>query len=284
MNHKIAAGIVLFNPNIDRLISNIQAILPQVDAVYLIDNNSSNILTIDEIIHLDEKIILYKNTQNYGIAKALNQMCSSASSDGFEWILTLDQDSICPHDIISKFLPFTEDSKNVIICPQFSIQGQNIQLRNRKFQKSESVELCITSASLTRLRTWKDLNGFNEWLFIDCVDYDYCIRARKLGGKINRVNDVIIDHQVGNPQTKYFLFGIKVKLYNHSPFRNYYIVRNNIYLLKLYWKDLHGFIWLLKLVHFELKKVIFEKDRVKILHSIIKGINDGLRSSSCQKV
>ena len=38
-----AAGIVTYNPNMKRLIENVNAILPQVEQVILVDNGSANI-------------------------------------------------------------------------------------------------------------------------------------------------------------------------------------------------------------------------------------------------
>lgn len=276
---KIAAGIVLFNPDIQRLKKNVEAIIPQVELLLMVDNHSDNIKSIEDSFQKDRRIILLKNPENFGIAKALNQMCAAAINEGFSWILTLDQDTICPIGTIDKFLLHTQDAKNVIICPQFSIQGQNLKLVDPNKVPSESIELCITSASLTRLKTWEALEGFNEWLFIDGVDYDYCIRARRLGGCIIRVNNVIIDHQVGVSQVVRLPFGFVVRIYNHSAFRNYYIVRNNIFLLKNYWKDLHGFSWVIKFFHFELVKLVFEQNRIKMMISMFRGIRDGLFDS-----
>lgn len=276
MKHMIAGGIVLYNPNIERLKENIDAILPQVEKLYIIDNNSNNIRLVEQQVQNYDKVRLKKNSENLGIAKALNQMCNLAISDDYEWILTLDQDTICPSRIISKFFPFTQDYNNVIICPQFLIQGQKLKIADHKKRPYEYIDLCITSASLTRLATWKKLEGYNDWLFIDCVDYDYCIRAKRLGGKIIRINDVIIDHQVGEPKIIRGPFGIEINIYNHSPFRNYYIVRNNIYLLKYYWKELDGFKWLSKFVYFELVKLLFERNKKSTFISICNGFRDGL--------
>ena len=39
---KICAGIVLYNPEIDLLKKNIEAIADQVDCIYLFDNGSKN--------------------------------------------------------------------------------------------------------------------------------------------------------------------------------------------------------------------------------------------------
>ena len=75
---KICAGIVTFNPEISRLSENIDAIRNQVDAIFIVDNNSNNINIIKKIISKDSGIKLICNNQNRGIATALNQLMKAA--------------------------------------------------------------------------------------------------------------------------------------------------------------------------------------------------------------
>ena len=100
--NRIAAGIVLFNPEMSRLEENISSIIKQSEIIYLVDNGSDNIDSINDFVNqLDEyKIVLQRNKNNEGIAKALNQLCSMAIGDDFKWILTLDQDSVCPSKMV----------------------------------------------------------------------------------------------------------------------------------------------------------------------------------------
>ena len=42
-NAKVVAGIVLYNPNVKRLIKNIDMIAPQVEKLILFDNHSENL-------------------------------------------------------------------------------------------------------------------------------------------------------------------------------------------------------------------------------------------------
>ena len=43
MQNRIAAGIVLYNPDIDRLKKNLEVIESQVEKVFLVDNHSNNL-------------------------------------------------------------------------------------------------------------------------------------------------------------------------------------------------------------------------------------------------
>ena len=73
-----AAGIVLYNPDINRLEENISAIAPQVSELILIDNGSKNIDEIAELTAKYDNITYVRNDDNYGIAKALDQIIDKA--------------------------------------------------------------------------------------------------------------------------------------------------------------------------------------------------------------
>ena len=85
---KLASVVVFYNPSDDN-INNINAYKNIVDRVYVVDNSD------DDIVRLkDDKVIKYiKLGQNLGIAKALNVGAEHAIADGYEWLLTMDQDS-----------------------------------------------------------------------------------------------------------------------------------------------------------------------------------------------
>lgn len=72
----ISAGIVLYNPDTDRLKENINAIINQCTHIYLIDNGSDNINNISDLLeeYNDLKITVIYNQKNMGIASALNQL------------------------------------------------------------------------------------------------------------------------------------------------------------------------------------------------------------------
>ena len=92
--NKTMAGIVLFNPDLERLNENISAVITQVDNVLLVDNNSNNLEEIEKKFCKNEKISLLKNSSNLGIATALAQIMEYASQQQVDWVLTLDQDQL----------------------------------------------------------------------------------------------------------------------------------------------------------------------------------------------
>ena len=277
MHMPFVAGIVLFNPDNERIHRSIDAISTQVDLLILVDNGSDNSEFVRGLAK-NGKIVLIENDKNYGIAKALNQMCARALYLGYSWILTLDQDSVCPPNLLNEFSKYIENQQLGIICPRFEIDVASIKVINKADTPNKFVDFCITSASLTNLFVWQKVGGFNEWLFIDCVDYDYCMKVRIAGYKIFMVNNLIINHCVGTPTIHKLPFGRKIVLYNHSNFRNYYIVRNNIYFARKYRKEINFSLWIMKFTYFELIKIIFEKDRKGTLISAKKGFMDGVHA------
>jgi carbamoyl-phosphate synthase large subunit len=60
------AGIVLYNPNIERLIENYNSISNQVDIVILIDNNSINITDIRSVFSTMDNVMIIENKKNLG--------------------------------------------------------------------------------------------------------------------------------------------------------------------------------------------------------------------------
>lgn len=64
----------------------------------------------------DEKIELIVNDANMGIEYALNQVMQFAHDNGYEWALTLDQDSVVPPDLIEKYMKLTSIGKVGMIC------------------------------------------------------------------------------------------------------------------------------------------------------------------------
>jgi rhamnosyltransferase len=85
----VSAGIVLYNPDISRLRENINAILPQVDFIVLVDNASQNIKKVESMYCNFDNIFFIKNKKNLGVATALNQIVKFCETKNVKWVLTL---------------------------------------------------------------------------------------------------------------------------------------------------------------------------------------------------
>lgn len=275
MNKATIAGIVTFNPDISRLKKNIEAIIYQVKAVLIVDNNSSNLQEIESLSN--SKIIIIRNNNNKGIAFALNQILDWADKKGYEWVITLDQDSVCPPDYISTAQPYMKAKIGQIVPILFESNSKTYHYLGDKSNGNavQCVSKSITSASITNVKVWKKIGGFDNDLFIDYVDYDYAIRLRLAGYKILRLNNVFLDHQIGHSVNHKVGF-INVRVANHSAFRKYYICRNIVIFIRRYKlkaKPIAEVLRLFKVISFS---VLFEDKKKDKIKSIFNGIKDGL--------
>jgi len=282
---KICAGITMFNPEIERLEQNINSILPQVEKLYLIDNASENAGEIKLKFSGNEKIEITENSENLGIATALNQMCRKGIDDGFEWIVTLDQDSILEVDGVERYLEFVNREDVALITPKFDDDNEPDIISSGKEEDFEFVTRCNTSGSFVRLSAYKEVGGFDDKMFIDCVDFDFCTALIEHGFRILRSNKTIIHHRLGEAKEIRFFIPIGRVLgnkklqkslftYNHSPLRTYYYARNIHYYMEKHKNSIDLETEKRVYLKWVVLKLFFEKDKLKKLKAIRKGKKD----------
>lgn len=280
-----AAGITLYNPEIDRLKKNLDTCFFQVETVFLVDNGSGNISEIKELLKHYENTKLIENKENLGIAKALNQLCDNASLNGFKWILLLDQDSFVEDGIIESYSRYIEIERVALLTPLFDDENEPKIIESEARVPYEPVNRAITSASFIRLDVWKSAGGFDEDMFIDCVDFDYCTTLLEKGFVILRDNETLVHHRLGHSkEIKFFIpfgriFGIKslkkpLYTYNHSPWRTYYYARNIKYYCFKHKDFINSWSERLSFIKWFVLKIGFEDQKFKKLWAIIKGRRD----------
>lgn len=281
------AGIVTFNPAIDKLKLNIESIRQQVDKVIIFDNGSKNINSVEKLSSEYKNLLLIKSKVNCGMASALNALIHKSEEFEAEWILTLDQDSVCPPNLITNYTKYLKFPKVAIIAPQIYLQGGRIiqkTSKGKQINDYEYVERCITSASYINVPICKAVGYFDDILFIDYVDHEYCKRLLIHGYKILKANNVIIRHELGSnvPFRWSVLFHkilhTKIIFHEHNPLRVYYIERNVIYYLRKFkfQMQLKEVIFeLYVLLHTALKHVILENQRLSYIKAICKALHDG---------
>ncbi len=270
--NQIVATIVTFNPQFEIFEKNILAIYSQVSNIIIVDNGSANIRLFQQQLKTYTKLYWILNTENIGIAAALNQAVLYAESIKAEWLLTLDQDSVVPDNLIRTYQQYIEDdSIGLLCCPIFD---RNVGLLSKSpiVEETEEVEECITSASMLRISAWHKVGGFFEDLFIDGVDIDFCYLIRKHGFRILRINSIQLLHELGHSQAITIL-GKKLFLFHHPPIRCYYMTRNTLYL-----GIRHKGFWHFALITIKRSFLMvgFESDKLKKLLAIFYGIRDAL--------
>lgn len=296
-NTRIAAGIVLFNPDDEnRFIYCLNKLAEQFDKIYVFNNGrpySFDMFSSVEYISENE---------NKGIAYALNEIMACAKKDGYSWVVTMDQDSVIPDGLVDGYAKHIKKNSNIgIICPQV-IDKRRIYSVAEKDNGEVYVDFCITSAACTSVEAWEKCGKFDEWLFIDLVDNDFCKRLTLSGYKILKLNQWVLDQEFGKiiPKSKHTQeFWLKVSKILHnqnfakfsykkfvSPLRVYYTNRNIIYVnkkLKKYGsvgyesyncKSYIGFI-----ISFMIPSILRAGGKIDVLRATVKGVKDGMAAT-----
>lgn len=281
----ICAVMVLYHPDV-QIGENILALSEQVDNIVIVDNGSDpSIQSLLENMYL--KLHIIRNQSNLGIAAALNIGVIQAKRLGCEWVATFDQDSKVTPGMISQMLQVYEayPNKGMLagLSPCFQdqesgkVSSNNMLSQNAESPDYQELLVAMTSGHLLKTSIFNTVGYFNEDLFIDHVDTEFCLRCAAFGYKFLEVNDAILEHNLGTP-TQHRLMWKTFTTTNHSALRRYYNARNGIFIYREYlWSQPR---WVLKHMKSYVKSVIvmllFEHDRLAKVTMIGRGIWDGL--------
>lgn len=220
--------VVTYNPETELLSKNLTAIVAQFKHILVVDNNSKNVLGIENLIAKNyPSIELKKLDDNKGIAFAQNIGLKTAFKKELKWLLTMDQDSIIPANLTSEY------EKIIIKYDKLGLIAWD-QMPNRVNPKEEIENdwFIVSSGCLTDVRALNSCGGFDNELFIDHVDTDVNMKIRNLGLKTLTTRRVKLFHQLGTVTDKKTIKGNPYV--THSPVRIYYNIRNSIVLFKRY--------------------------------------------------
>lgn len=294
--NSIAAVIVTYFPdgNLPLLISDLRS---QVGLIVVIDNGSDDNAYIQELESLNQQNIkLVPLGENLGIAKALNLGAAIAEEQGFQYLLTLDQDSRLPNNYIEQMLRLLEilESENPrigFVAPNFLDINSHTEARfsiiSRWWVRTCTcnehsghmlTHFAITSGTIYPIGVFKEIGGFREDYFIDHVDSEFCLRLATKGYGMFVNCDVRLQHAIGYRQVHKFM-GLTIKPNNHRALRRYYIARNGLYTALQYFSFSPAYLWLtfLRLVHETLSIVLFEENKGGKLRMLANGMRDGIR-------
>jgi len=279
---KIAGVVIVYFPDLEKLIFNIDSFINHIELLYIVYNSPENIENTNILNSKYSNIQLIFNNENIGVAATLNQTAQKALNIGYEWLLTMDQDSSFQSSDYFEAFGKSIIKDIAIFSPNPDISAYT---RNGNTGLTEEVQCAITSGNLLNLVIWKMIGGFEEMLFIDEVDNDYCLKATSNGFKIIRFVNIPLVHELGQNKTVSFLLN-KYTIIIHPPLRNYYIFRNNLYIFSKYKKEFPDFVKSRKIVLLKIfiKILLFSPERFKNCQYINKGFRDYFNNSfGCYK-
>ena len=271
----LAAVVVLYFPP-QEVYEQISRLAEMCHWVLVVDNTPGALdPTMIELAGRSPEIAYLPQGRNAGISVALNTGVREALVREAEWVLLLDQDSVVPDAYLSRLQEtlqaYPEASRIGVICPTLG----EIDQGHRAWQ---IVPLAITSGSLIRTCLFETCGWFNEDLFIDYVDFDYCLRLRAVGWLVLMATQARLEHRIGDPISLPTPFG-RIRTLNHPPIRRYYKFRNRIHMLKTYL--FRHPAWMIKeLLSGALevaKSMLVEPSKAAKLAMILRGTLDALR-------
>ncbi len=281
IDEKLICAIIVTYNGVQFISNTVDQLKKSVEHIVIVDNNSTD-GTRDILNSINSPgIKVIYNDNNYGISYALNKGVGYAKENGFTWVLTMDQDSIINNSMIDEMITvynrLSEFDKRKVAClaPKVLFENKlNPQANEKRYCEKTVV---ITSGNLVKVSAIMDIGGYEEKLFIDSVDFDFCLRLKEKGYKVIECNYALMYHSLGEKVRKDF-YGLQVSIHLHSLQRKYYISRNHIFINKKYFisnpifcikKNLFFFV-------FFFQTLFFEKNKGLNIKTIIKGITDGI--------
>jgi rhamnosyltransferase len=229
-------------------------------------------------------VTVVENPANVGVAAALNQGVRAARDRGYRWILFLDQDTKVLPGAIAELAGILNDCR-AEFGDRLGLLGTNFFhvladgsvaeagvpcVPGRRWIERDMV---ITSGTVLGLEAFGAIGPFAEEYFIDHVDHEYCLRARRRGFAIVRTVQPLVVHRLGMSRLRsaVVLPGIRRILHNYSPLRRYYQARNLRLLAREYGAEFRPFVARLqKLARREAVRALkYEPQRLRKLAAVL---------------
>lgn len=296
--NSVSAIIVTLNPVPETLAALLQAVVPQVSAIVVVDNGSADV-EVRPLVqgHAGGKLTLIENGRNVGLAAAQNQGIRHVLNAGQDYVLMLDHDSVPASDMLARLLDAIESRGSsgqkvaaagpVFIDVRSRTESRFVQvgpLGSRRVRCREArqgivfADILISSGMLIPAAALRDIGMMDDSLFIDQVDTEWCLRARAKGYQMLGVCGARMQHRLGDRPARSIAGR---RFFVRSPARHYFFFRNSLLLYRrayppLVWKLAEG----LRLFPLIVAALLFCAPRMQHLKAITRGVVDGLRGRS----
>ncbi len=279
--------IITYHPD-EFLIKTCESLSLQVEGLILVDNSEMHSRVLECIqdrrkeFHIIDFIKMGKNA---GLAAAQNVGVKKALEIGADSVILSDQDTFFPPGAVESLRQCLKDPRVAACGPRiFEINSGTILPFIRRtwnfspfFPTSGCHEVLqlINSGMLLKCTAWKEIGPYDSSLFLDWADLEWCWRAWKKGYRILGNADVTIIHRLGDK-------ALKVRgrpLWQRSPQRVYYIVRNALFLgLRSPYLNAGQRLFICgKTLAYLFVYPLFFNPRRNMLKSCFQGLWDGIR-------
>jgi len=267
----IATAIVLYCPDAG-MANKLAEYAEYVDLLIVVDNTDDSDFSVE--LSRIPNICYQSLRQNMGIATALNIAAQIAISRKSLWMMMLDQDSTLRkenYESVKATIAEVVDSSIALISPIQVSKESDRRIPRTQFAIRD-VSRVMTSGSTLNLTAYERCGRFQDKLFIDHVDSEYCLRLGKAGYRVVQLTQITLEHSLGETR-QWTFFRRKFEYSSHKPFRSYYYVRNGFYVAArfLLYRPQFFALFCLNLIKIISKALFFEDEKTIRLKMIILG-------------
>lgn len=266
-----------------------------VDEILIVDNSEKKV----DVARLADNIIVKHHPENIGISGGLEIGVIWAIDQKYDFLWMFDQDSQptedCLSSLIDEYINLKSRGEQIgIIAPlSFDLNTgielpggvfDRYQFTSSKLFKEETYkcDVVITSGSLVSMEAAKHAELPNVDLFIDAVDWDYCMNLKKKGYGTFMTRKATMKHRFSALKLIDIPFtSRKITTNNYPSIRIYYICRNHTYIAI---KSAASYFVLIAvaqrlayLIKSSVKIIFFEKNKTEKVYLGFIGTFDGLR-------
>jgi len=303
---KVACVIVAYNngDNIGRLLETLFTQSKPIEEIIVVDNASSDDTT-KIVKERFPRVTLLRNACNTGVGGGYAQGLEYAYQRGYEWIWLLDGDSLPQTSALealakafSGLKPAHPKIGILASCPVnpltnerydgFLWRGRFVALPKglADCQEPFPVDSAVSSGCLVSRRVVEDVGPPRADFFMDFVDHEYNLRVRRNGYEIISVPASTIYHEIGkSPVVRSQIIRVIARLATkgplgvEAPWRQYYMVRNQVY---TFWHEFRNckalFFSTLGVMRMIIGMLLLnDKDKMKRIRYIIRGLKDGFK-------
>lgn len=265
--------VILFNPDIDDAIKNISQYIEYIDKLIVWDN--SPVKQTREYIRTRiakiPKTVYMTQGKNVGISIALNASVQILKEEGYDYLLTMDQDSY--------WINFLKYKETCLSINKSNIGGFSPNI-NGAFKDNEIATIdhrTITSGSLIPKHTYIVIGNYNDRFFVDGIDVEFRCRLEKNNYNFLRINAAILKQKYGEniirkpwgyPAPEYPSFRLYGILYSHIWIMRHY---------KLSIKVIYIII-VIYILQYTFDVVFYQSNKIEKISAICKGIWDGSKN------
>jgi rhamnosyltransferase len=277
---------VLYEPT-DEFVRNLAKTRAACPNIVAVDNSPKADLHLYESLRQQGIQVIF-NRNNGGLAGAYNKGAEALLARQCDVIFLLDQDSGIEASFFTGMMQGASElgTDTFLIGPKiYEIKLEKcmpVIVPGKRLPKSVRIDgqtaglfptMCIiSSGAAISAPAYRKLGAFREDYFIEYIDVEYSLRARKENVPVYMNAAVVLRQSNGRIERRGRLFTT-----NHAAWRRYYIARNAVHCFRLY-RAYSGLHWLsgLMVMQQAFSVILFDSQKLKKISAIVCGYLDGL--------